>query len=261
MKKTTHQKPNKQQQSASTTAPRQGRSIEKVKMTSKVTSEAASSLMELSSSTKRPLNDGKKYQRPEAKRARESEQRVYEMERQGLITKRTCPLLLDGHMRKPKYVKQGEEFEQYLIKEKKLKDKFVNQFDDNKTRGNPLPSHVYESVLFYSEEALEAVYPGKKITGLEVLENGKQTRPISKIVKYGDIPNTFLSDIRTELIKSLSNKRNFIGALNAENKERKRQGENIPEEEEGELRNHLCCLFFISLFHSIKNSFILRFWS
>ena len=139
------------------------------------------------------------------------------------------------------------------------------------TKGEPLPSHVYESVLFYSKEALEAVYPGEKITGLEVLENGKQTRPISEIVKYGDIPNTFLSDIRTELIKSLSKKRNFIGALNYENKERKKQGEkfipeedkgeNIPEEEEGELRNHLCCLFFIFLFHSIENSFILRFWS
>ena len=165
-------------------------SEEKVKMTS----EAAAIMIELSSG-----KDGKKYQRPEAKRARDSEQRVYDDERQGLSTQRTNPLLLDGFLRK--YGTQGKTFQEYLFKEGILKNKYGN-YDDNLTKVDPLPTHGYESVLFYSEEALEAVYPDQKITALEVLENGKQTRPISDIIKYGDIPNALLSDMRIDLIKS-----------------------------------------------------------
>ena len=229
----------------------------------KMTTEAAAIMIELSSG-----KDGKKKQRPEAKRARKSEKRVYDLEREGSCTQSTNPLLLDGFLRK--YGTQGKTFQEYLFKEGILKNKYGN-YDDNLTKENPLPPHGYESVLFYSEESLEAVYPDKKITGLEVLENGKQNRPFKDIIKYADIPNAFLSNMRIDLIRLIKTKRNFIGVLDHENKKRKKQGEtfitveekgeNIPEEKAGELRNHLCCLFFIFLFHSIENSFILRFWS
>ena len=155
-------------------------------------------------------------------------------EKAGVVLYNTRPVLWNGHLDK-KRILEGDGFHNYLVNNGILKSKF-GIFPDKNTRGG-LPPFCYESVIFYNEKALGKLYPGKKIESIEVLENGKQNRPLSELNRYEDIPNNFLENIRNDLVQKLVKRDHFLGLLDDENRERKRHGESIPDEE-GESADH-----------------------
>ena len=210
----------------------------------KMSLEAAENLLELkTTSEKRPVPTPQTSRN--SQRARKSDEKKKHNEKTGNVQLNTRPVIVEGHLEK-KRISEGTGFHTYLADNKILKDKYVTFPDQNTKDG--LASFSYEAVMFYSEKALAQLYPGENIKSLEVLENGKQDRPIKDFNKYEDIPNNFLANIRMELIKKLSKKDQFHGILDQENNLRKSQGENITDTE-GKSPDHLCCLIFV-LLHS-----------
>ena len=203
-----------------------------------MTSEAVKGLLGLTmtiSGEKRPVTNQAISRN--AQRARDADRRLKENERMGVVKYNTRPLVCNGHCDQ-KRISEGSDFHKYLVENGILKEKYVT-FSDKNTR-NGLPTFNYESLLFYSEKALAKTYPGKNVESIEVLENGTQDRPITAFNKYEEIPNNFLANIRTDLIKKLLKKDHFLGILDDENRERRKQGEIIPDEK-GESPDHLRC--------------------
>ena len=215
----------------------------------------------MSTSEKRPALDlpDQKPIRTIEQRAKESWDRVKNNKKLGVVLYNTRPVLWNGHLDK-KMISEGDGFHNFLVENGILKFKF-GTFPDKNTKGG-LPTFCYESVIFYNEKALGKLYPGKKIDSMEVLENGKQNCPLSEFNKYEDIPNNFLEKIRNDLVQKLVKRDHFLGLLDDENREQKRQGESIPDKE-GESADHLCCLIFF-LFDSTDAchslSLILKIW-